>query len=1553
MSGVRPKRRRALRALLHVAAGAVLLVVFVGGTLGALVLYANLPAGRRLAARGLQRTLTKTFEGGFEIEAVERLSLYELRATGVTIRDPDGHVVLTASEVSVQADLPALARKLLTGEGELTLRFDHARIERAEVYLLPGKGNVPTIADAFTLTPTLPGTSTASDMSSTPLKIWFPEIEVGHLYGRMALDGVPTLETEISTVRGSLVGTSELVSVDVERFSAQVRGLGGADARGVGSVHVRAPGAVWTSFDGYFGDVQLGTVVRIDSPKLDVSVDVPRAEPAAVRALWAQYPLLKNVGAHVEGSGTLQAMHTQAKLSIERATVTSSGQLRLSGHPGADLDISGRALDLRALWPNLPPTEIDADTTLSVFQSGRDYAANISGSTRATRVRNVDVPAIDFTSSYNAAGLSGEATLHEPGAPVQATFTLHPDGSVDATAQAKRVDLRRAPRLAGYFDGNGLLDLQLKARIEQNRLVLTGNGSLNQLRYGQLSVESNRFSGRASGPLDAPNRLSLDVTVASKRLRAGAFGFDELSTKLRGPVTRPTVSTTLTNANGPVITAQAAVTPTATPRIDQLSIEVRRDQAALLAHIAQVDVNGELVRVRGLTLEGAGGKLEGSGQIGPERVEVNAHGSDLDLGVIANTLGLPRGVLGGKVGMDAALASNGKVHQGSFDVRLADGQVEGIAVDAGTLHGELNGPSVNLLGTAKLHDFGTFTGEARTVVPGNLTDRRSYERATGSVTVKAEHVPFTLLGYVLPKSWGVSDVRGEGSALLVLDRSDPSAIPNLSLIANTSDLFVGLEPSAGQRTGKSFDGVDAHAGLNVNGRSGDTDFTLKLEDRTGALASATLHSVVDLEQARKAPERVLTQLRDTPLVAKVVVEDRPLEQLPEPLRPEGVLGRLRNELSLRGTVNQPVLSDKFELKDVRLGETRQDRPLDVCGQLDYDKPSGRFGARGELFLPTETARACTGSRVAQFSAGGRAEWQKLISPPPGSEPAWTGTAGLSLEGVPIDVVPALSEAGFTGRGFGALMFDRKSALPEIRAQLEVRDAVVQRTRLGTARLGAHTDGRALKATLDMEQPAAGPGADSAGGGTLGASLQSSVDWDGVIPSIDDTRPISASVKADHVGAAILAPFLEDVLSEVSGKLDADLEATLVPVLDKNAEEHWTGAAHGTLSLQDGTLQLARLGLRMRSVQINARAEARDNATLITIDKLSAAAEADRPNVAARGNLWLSGLRVARGNARVTMEDVPFLVEGVTLATLDARDVDIELERKPTEMFVGLTIPNLDAQLPQDVSRSLIDLGSNDSVLIAQPIAEPRLGADGSSLPWRMKFELGNDVKVTRSDVLLQLSGSPEITLGEALGINGSVDLRPGGRVIIPGVSRPFVIESGTVYFDDDGDPSDPRLRITAVCALPQLRVTAKLSGTFKHLTLRWESDDPTLKEAQIVAALLSGDGDANTNAGLGALGFVSNRLLKNTALASLELKAGNETTVDQRSYSTYSASYPLADNLWFEGSYKTLQQAQNLSGGNTTAFSGTFDWRFRRNWSLRTEVGNIGAGLDLLWQYKY
>jgi hypothetical protein len=1224
----------------------------------------------------------------------------------------------------------------------------------------------------------------------------------------------------------------------------------------------------------------------------------------------------------------------------------------VSGHPGADLDISGRNLDLRALWPSAPATELDVDTTLAVFEAGNEWITNVDGKTRATQIGGIALPPIDISGNYRADGFTGQAKVHEPGAPFEATFQVHPDGSIDGTAQAKHVDLSHAPRLQPYFTGRGLLDLELKARIEKARLVAQVKGNLQAFEYGALSAQSSQFSGRATGPLSTPERLSIDLSMTSRRLRAGAFGFDELLTQVHGPVTRPTVSAALSNHQGSAITAQAKVTPRSKPRLDDLSVEVRRDDAVLTAKAERVDVNGENVRVDGLSLDGAGGHLTATGQFGPERVALVAQGEGLDLAVLAHALGLRRGLLTGKVSLQANLDSTGKTRHGSFDLKLDKGSSDGIAIDSFDLRGQLSDAQLNLQSTATLPGLGSFSGEARTNVPGSLAEKRSFERATGIVTLKAEHVPFGLLSYVLPQNLGVDEVRGEASASLVLDRSQPDAVPSASLVANTNGLYVALT-----RDGKAsaLSGVEAHAGLNLNGTTGETDLTLKLEDSHGALASATTHLTVDLPAAERHPELLLAQLRSTHLVAKLVVDDRALEELPTPIQPQGLQGRLRTELSLRGTLDHPVFSNKIELRKLRFNESERDRAIDVCAQLDYDKSTGLYGTRAEVFLPApgDAGRACTGSRVAQLSAGGRAEWEKIVSPTLSADPAWTGSAGLSLEGLPIDFVPVLAEAGFGGRAYGVVMFDRRAALPQVRSQLELRDAVLARTRLGTASLSAQTDGRSLTATLEVKQPQLDV---SLPPGELKGALQTAVNWQNVVPEIDDTRPISATISAKSVDAIILAPFVRDVLSELTGKLDAEMKINLTPQLNANADQHWTGAVGGAFSMHDGALQLAELGLRMRNVAFKAHAEDHQNKTLIVIDSFEAAAESSKKNVSARGNLWLSGFRIQSGNANAAVRGAPFLVEGVTMATLNG-EAGIELERKPTEMFVGLTLPKLEAKLPEQGARELISLGNNEDIAIAQPIAEPRRGEDGESLPWRMKFDLGSEVKVTRVDLFLPISGSPEVRLGKDLDVVGNINLTPGGRLSVPGLPRPFTIETGTVFFDEGADPKNPRLKVRASCQLSQLTVWATVSGTFRDAKIVFDSDDPSLNQAQIEAVLLSApsptdSAGSSATAGIGAgAGYLGKRLFANTPLSNLEIKAGSEVSADQKSYATYSAAYPITDEIWFEGSYKTLQLAQD--GAATNAFSGIVDWRFRRNWSLRTEIGSIGAGVDLLWMYRY
>jgi hypothetical protein len=90
--------------------------------------------------------------------------------------------------------------------------------------------------------------------------------------------------------------------------------------------------------------------------------------------------------------------------------------------------------------------------------SGEQWVANVNGTTRATQILGTPLPPIDFTGSYDAKGFAGRATAHEPGIPLKATFDVHPDGSIDGSAEAKGVDLSRAPRLQPYFDGRGLVN---------------------------------------------------------------------------------------------------------------------------------------------------------------------------------------------------------------------------------------------------------------------------------------------------------------------------------------------------------------------------------------------------------------------------------------------------------------------------------------------------------------------------------------------------------------------------------------------------------------------------------------------------------------------------------------------------------------------------------------------------------------------------------------------------------------------------------------------------------------------------------------------------------------------------------------------------------------------------------------------------------------------------------------------------------------------------------------------------------------------------------------
>ncbi len=703
--------RATLRWVLHISAALGLALVFLAALAAGGVLHANTPLARRLTAALLTRELSGAFLGTITVGNVEHLSPYGITATDLRVQDPTGATVLVLSDLKIKVDAIELADKYLFGENKVTLVVRHVRAERAEVFIIPDpKTGIPSIAQAFTTTPSAPSTPSAKGPSRY-VRAWLPEVEIGRVYGRGRVADLPTMEVQLSGVHGSVLGTPKGAAIDVQRYGMIVRGLGGTDATGTGDVHIRAPGAVWSSFDGFFGNLSVGAFLYVKGDEIKATLDLPRANPADVRGLWVDYPLKQPVTAHVEASGALPVLQTSSHFEIGDTRLNASGPLHLAGNVGVSLDVEGRDVDLRAIWPDLPKTKVNVDSAVSVWNKDGQVVVDVNGTTAATKIAGYDVPAVDVNGTFNEKGFEGKATAHEEGMPVKVDFTVHPDGAVDVDAQARSFSLQKAPRVAALTQARGQVDMRVKARIEKNRLDATLTADVAGLDVQDVHLGKGQVSGRAQGPLTHPDKLSIDARLSGSRLAAAGMSFDKVTASAHGPVLKPKVTAALTDSYGPNVNASATVDVGKTsPRVDNLKLEVEREGAALSGKIARLDLGKKEVFIENLKLSGAGGELGGSILVRPDRVAIKAKGQDLDLDRISRALGLPRGTLGGRLVLDADMVATKKESHGRVMLALGNGSIASLS-------------GISLRVNADLDDT-HFQGSASALVQGHRRLRR-------------------------------------------------------------------------------------------------------------------------------------------------------------------------------------------------------------------------------------------------------------------------------------------------------------------------------------------------------------------------------------------------------------------------------------------------------------------------------------------------------------------------------------------------------------------------------------------------------------------------------------------------------------------------------------------------------------------------------------------------------------------------------------------------------------------------------------------------------------
>lgn len=1516
--------RRLLVSLVRLLSVLGVVALFVTGAGIGLVGHLNTAAGRRATAAFLGRTLVDLFQGEVSIGSLRRVSPDEVVAEDIVVRDPEGRVVLKVSRLTAQADVADIVTRLLRGDEKLTIVIDRVRVERAEADVVPGSDGLPTIAHAFT---PRPSPTTAPAGPERYVRVWLPVIEVGEAFGRGRLEGTPTLEAEVKGARASVLATPKGAAIDIGRFSLLARGVGGADAKGVATLHIRAPGAVWGSFDGYMGEVQFGSVVRWEKEALDVKVDLPRAEPAATRALLAQWPLTVPAEARVQLKGIPPELDVELRSKIgERSTIDATGHLNLATPLRLELDVEGRSLDLRSVLTQAPETRIDVDAHVGLHMESGGVALELGGAVQPMTIRDVAIPALDFTSKGKNGVFTGEAKLHDLGLPVDVEFAVFPDGKIELNAEAKRVDLAKVERIRPYFEGRGSVDLRLHAAVEQGRLDSSLTLEARQLRYETALLQNGRLSATLRGPLDNWQALSLDTRVSGKKLSVGRFSFEEVSATARGPLRAPVVTATLKDPHGPSFDARATVAMGNPLSVRELSLGVLRDAVEIRGEVAQLDIADDRVLVRDLRLHGATGELTGSAELRPDALSVNAHGQNLDLSAFSRVLGLPRGVLEGRGSVALDVFASGKAQRGTLELSVSKAALFNLNGISGQLSAKLDGDALSGASTGTVEGLGAFSSDWDTVLGGPPTERRSFERATGKWSLALSDVTLDYLGQLLPEQQ--IDVGGRATLALTMSRSDPEQVPQLEATGETHGLSVSVE-----RAGKTplvWTGLELLASASHEGATGSTSAALSVTQSGDRLVTSSADMTLDLKAALEGKEPLLQQLERRALLGKLVVSRVDLETLPEPVRVPGLRGAVRLEGTLRGSFQAPVVSVGLRATDLRFGAGDRGEPIDVCGSAEYAKQSGAFNIGAEVFLPggLEPSRApCGGKRVAtvQFRGEAPLDFERGV-------PRWKGTASANLEALPLATLPPLASARMTGTTTGTLILDRSGQEPSASALLSLEGVRVDQLEIGDGSLKLRSDATHARVDFQVQR----------GKTTLGGSVRGGVTWASEVPAVDHAQPIDLEVRAGRLEASVLEPFISDFVSELRGTLEGDVSARLT-ALARPEDSREVEQVSGQVSFHDGSFVLTGLGFRLRDVAFSATAKRDGRTTLVAIPDLVASAGSRAPNLKAQLGLRLQGFDIVSGSASLNVDALPLVMDGVTRANADVRVSKLSISRNPDRILVDVPFDLLTIRLPDESSRELIDLKENDSITLLQPIAQPKLGRDDSALPWQFAVHLGERAVVKRGEQLdVPIAGDPNVVLASGVGVTGSIMLPRRGAVQMLG--RLFQIEGGAIVFDTP-DPADPRLDVRASWrSSTNDTLFMYISGTVSKPKVQFD------RPQAAAVALLAGtteSGKGATNVGISAL----DSLLADTPLARVQLRGKDAEEAGKGS--TYTAAYRASDRIVVEGNYQAASAQSSSQPGQGSTVGAAVDYRVTKTISVRGQLGTIGTGVDLVYQYRY
>lgn len=1522
--------------LRHLAGTVATALTFVVALVGGVLLHLDTPAVRRAVSARVNRVLATALPGRIAIVDIGRLGTDGITGVRATVQDPDGRTVLQVGGLKATLETGELLASLARG-GDLAIDLTELSADTVDVSLDTDDSGALRIARAFVA----PKSNAPPSSPGRGIHVHIPRIAFAHV----VVHGQPTppiaVDAKLDDVAASVEVSPAGVAVNLSRAQVTATALPGVPALAgglTGALVVPAPSGTDLAADAHWkgsvGSVAGSIDARYDAGQVTATVDVPGCAPDALRAIWSACPLTEPASVHVEANGKLPDVSVVAHAKVGAGTIDAKATVGVGDETRATVHVDASSVDLRAFLANAPASSLGAKVDARAVLRP-DGAVQAEGTLDAAAGTIAAVPTPRLTATVNvtreAAGpgsaLSADAhaTVHEPGAPVVADLHVSTAGDALKVAFDARTDvaLDAIPRIRTGVQGHASLRAHGALVASPGRIDAQLDASASSLNAGPVGVDSATVHARATGPLRDP---SIDADVDATGVTLGPVHLEGVDSHVSGLATGMQVS---------------------------LALHSRGREHEVLLNAERLSIAEGTVEVSRGEIIGFGAPILVQFRLSPAELWVCAHSRGTQLGRVAHFAGSPD-LAAGRVSFDVDGTLRPDSAKGTLAIDLAGGKLG--EWSRGDVHAEatLDGRSGSAHVTAQLPDTGSLDVSADSIQlgPGSPLQAAAWRGAWGAANVTA-HLDAGKLAARLPAGTlpvgalsGAVDVQGH-----VARDSGHDMSPDVDVTAQTSGLLVDGP------TGKPWQlrGIDASVRLHVDGQTGDTGIDAELVDAHGVLLAVDAgSSAVPYDRLLTGDTDLAGMARTMPFTAHVSLPGRDLGDMPALLGTKGVRGDVAATVTWTGAVSSPTIDAHATLSRGHVDPRLLALPLDLDLSGHYD------GAQATAKL-VATARD---KPVLEGDAAIDVRARDVLDRPAGGALPWTGAVHATLSAFPLQSLAALDNRQVRGRASGTVALeglhqDARASLDLSLDGLQVSDVACR-----AAMVKGSFDGRSLVASMRVDEQDGWAEAHTQMGATWGAAMA---------PSIDPSQPVSATLTTKQFRAELLLPFVSSVFTELDGRVDANARIDVDPAAKSVKPQ-------GSVKLTGGVFELASVGGEFHDATATISLTPDGVVTLQQVSAKGLSGEVDAAATARFAGLTFAG---ARGVVQVSKKaPLPLIMDGVQVGAFDGHvDVDVAPASAQAGLDVKVGIPTALLQLPLTSAHTVQQLGALDGARTglrdsSGKFVPANVGADDATpaaaaraagaAPMRVTVTLGKDVEVQRgTDLDVHLEGAPSFAVSsDQVHATGQVRLSRG-NIQVQG--KTFTLDNATVTFVDD--PTNPQVVLTASWPAPDGTVVyADFVGPLKtgKVTLRSE---PAHTQSEILSLILFGTTDqqvssqqggaspgATTAAGAagGAATAPINRALGgvNQMLDNFGLAGGISTKIDtSQATPRPEVELQIARDISIQVAW-VLGVPPPGTNPDTTLF--TLDWRFLRNWSLETTVGDAGTSiLDLVWQHRY